>query len=353
MKKSKLQILATIISISIPIITLICVLVIVYKELIYKNKVDNYEDYFITIDHKLSDKTEINYEERFKDKDYKSIQVKEYLECLNKELTYDELNDKSKDIINKLEVLYNSSYDHFAFKYVDIYTGFSVSYNENQEIFTASTIKAPMAIYIYEQAEQGNIDLDKKITYTPAYYNTGSGILKNTEFNKSYTTRELISYAIKYSDNAAHNMLMDTYGRENMYNFWSNNFNTKAIFKYNNNWGVITAKDATIYMTELYNYYSKNTTLSNELAEVFKNVTFKIITNKNMEYNTMNKSGWTGSVFHDVAVVLEDNPYVLAVLTNLGQNYSYLINQTSVLVGNLHDEYWNIKYNECNKIINK
>lgn len=62
-------------------------------------------------------------------------------------------------------------------------------------------------------------------------------------------------------------------------------------------------------MMELYNYYNSNTTLSNELASVFKNVTFKIITNKDGEYNTMNKSGWTGSVLHDVAIVFDDNPY--------------------------------------------
>lgn len=341
-----------IIPIIISVVTFILVLIIVYKELIYKHTVDYYGEYFIIIDDKLSNKTEISYEEKFNDKTYSSIQVRDYLECLNNELSYDDLSDKAKLIINTLDTIYNSSYNHFAFKYVDIYTGFSISYNENQEIFTASTIKAPVAIYLYEQAEMGNVDLDKEITYTSAYYSTGTGILKNTSFIKSYTTRELINYAIKYSDNAAHNMLVDTYGRSNMYDYWKNNFNTNAIFKYNTNWGSITARDASIYMMELYNYYNSNTTLSNELADVFKSVTFKIITNKDGEYNTMNKSGWTGSVFHDVAIVLDDNPYILVVLTNLGENYSYLMRQTSTLVGNLHEEYWNIKYNNCNEIIN-
>lgn len=76
-----------------------------------------------------------------------------------------------------------------------------------------------MALYIYEQAEKGLINLDDKLTYTSAYYNSGSEILKNKKFNESYTTKELVSYANIYSDNAAYNMLMDRYGRDNMYNF--------------------------------------------------------------------------------------------------------------------------------------
>lgn len=69
-----------------------------------------------------------------------------------------------KDIIQKLEDIFNSSNYNFAFKYKDIYTGFTISYNSSQPIFAASTIKAPEAIYIYEEAEKGNINLNDTIT---------------------------------------------------------------------------------------------------------------------------------------------------------------------------------------------
>lgn len=337
--------------VGIPIVTLVLVSVVVYKELIYKNKIDTYEEYFTTIDHKLSNTISLNYANNFEQENEYNFQVKEYMNCINKKLNYDELSDDVKLSISALENLYNSSYNYFAFKYVDIYTGFSIGYNEEQEIFTASTIKAPMAIYLYEQAEEGKIDLDEKLTYTSAYYNTGSGLLKNRDFNTSYTTRELISYAIIHSDNAAHNMLMDRYGRNNMYNFWTN-LGTKSIFKLSSNWGVTNANDTSIYMLELYKYYTRSTDLSNELSDYFKKVTFKPITDVNGNTLTMNKSGWTGSVFHDIAIVLDDNPYILTVLTNTGQSYQYIMDQTSKIVGQLHKNYWNFKYNECNKIIN-
>lgn len=334
----------------VPLITLVLVSIVVYKKVIYKNKIDTYEEYFITIDYKLSNTISLDYEKSFEN-EY-SFQVKEYMNCINKKLTYDELSDDIKLSITALENLYNSSYNYFAFKYVDIYTGFSIGYNEEQEIFAASTIKAPMAIYLYEQAEEGKIDLDKELTYTSAYYDIGSGILKKGAFNRSITIRELVSYAIIHSDNAAHNMLMDYYGRENMYNFWTN-FGTKSIFRQHSNWGKINANDAAIYMLELYNYYTKETELSKELTSYFKNVTFKPITDKDGNALTMNKPGWTGSVFHDVAIVLDDNSYILVALTNEGQSYQYIMNQTSNLVAQLHEKYWKFKYNECNKIINE
>ena len=146
---------------------------------------------------------------------------------------------------------------YFAFKYKDIYTGFSVGYNENQNIFTASTIKGPKDIYIYEMASQGKINLDEKLSYTGAYSNTGAWVLNSFGFNSKHTVRDLLKYSTVSSDNAAHNMLMDHFGRENMLSFWRG-LGTTAIFTDNNNWGVTNAHDASIYMEELYRFYIEN-----------------------------------------------------------------------------------------------
>jgi len=342
-----------IINIIIPVITLIFVCIVSYKALTYKSKIDTYEEYFITIDSKDDDTVDLNYDSTLIANKYKDMEINEYINCLNRKLTNEELNDEIKLSIRTLENLFNSSYNHFAFKYTDIYTGFTVSYNENQEIFVASTIKAPMAIYLYEKAEEGLIDLDEKLTYTAAYYNTGSGTLKNKNFNTKYTVRELISYAIIPSDNAAHNMLMDRFGRADMYNFWTGK-GTKSIFKQYSNWGVTNANDVTIYMKELYDYYNADTELSNELMKNFTSVTFKPLSGKNGSKNTANKSGWTGSVFHDAAIVFDNNPYILVVLSNTGiSGYTYLFNLTSNLVGQLHSQYWDLKYGMCSEIISR
>ena len=106
-------------------------------------------------------------------------------------------------------------------------------------------------------ASLGKINLDDKLTYTSSYYNTGTGVLKKRKFNVDYTIRELSNYSLVYSDNAAHNMLMNRFGRKNMLEFWKEK-GTKVIFTKNNNWGNINAHDASIYMEELYRFYKEN-----------------------------------------------------------------------------------------------
>lgn len=48
-----------------------------------------------------------------------------------------------KNTINNLQNLYNEKDEYFSFIYKDIYTGYTVSYNADSPIFTASSIKAP------------------------------------------------------------------------------------------------------------------------------------------------------------------------------------------------------------------
>ena len=198
-------------------------------------------------------------------------------------------------------------------------------------------------------ASQGKIDLSEELKYTEKYYNTGTGVLKNKKIGTSYDIKTLLEYSIRYSDNAAHNMLMDKYGRENMLDFWTG-LGTKSIFKVENNWGNVSAKDAGIYMQELYNFYKNNSEYGKMALDNFLNTSFKLITSKD-GYKVANKSGWSGSSMHDASIVMADNPYVLVALSNLGNddNYSYYFNTVSNYASTLHNEYWKYKMKYCNK----
>ena len=274
----------------------------------------------------------------------------ELVKCLNSSIDLNNLPDSIESIIDEINNFYNKSNNYFAFKYKDIYTGFSISYNENQKIFAASTIKAPKDIYIYEMASLGKINLDDKLTYTSGYYNNGTGVLKDKKVNTVYDVRTLVGYSTVYSDNAAHNMLMDKYGRDNMLSFWKDK-GTKTIFTSNNNWGNISAYDAAIYMDELYRFYLENEKYGEELMNNFIGATTKFITGKN-NYKVANKSGWSGSAMHDVSIVFADNPYIVVALSNLGQTDSYwgYFNKVNDLAYRLHTEYWKYKMQICNSI---
>lgn len=279
-----------------------------------------------------------------------NIAVLELVQCYQKELQENEITEELKRHIDELKLLFDEDEAYFSFLYKDLYSGFTISYNEDASIFTASTIKAPAMIYLYEMASRGEVNLEEKLVYTQNFYSEGSGVLKTKPVNTSYPVGQLIEYAIHDSDNIAYAMLMNRFGRENILNFW-NDLGTKYIFTNNTIWGVTSARDAAIYMEELYRFSKENKEYGNKLLDYFKNAEWKLITDKDGNFNTANKGGWSNQAIHDVAIVFEENPYILIVMSNKGEGgYSSLFKQTSEKVGMLHDEYWKYKSNVCGKI---
>ncbi len=193
------------------------------------------------------------------------------------------------------------------------------------------------------------IDLEKELTYTPKQYCKGTGNLQYEKMYTKYKTKELVRLSTVISDNVAHNMLMDNYGRTNMLEFWKEK-GTTSIFKQNSNWGRINAHDAIIYMSELYRFYTENEEYGNQLMTNFLNAAPKFIKGKN-GYKVANKSGWTGSALHDVAIIFADNPYIVVALSNTGEgNYTAYFNKANDLAYKLHTEYWKYKMSLCEGI---
>ena len=320
------------------------------KTIYLRSKVNGYEEFFVEIEKKESKEAVVYLDKERLDNSLKDVAVLELVSCISSSIDVENLPKGITSIIDEINKYYNQSNDYFAFKYKDIYTGFSVGYNENQKIFTASTIKAPKDIYIYEMASQGKIDLDEELVYTSRYYNGGTGTLKNKSFNTKYSIRTLSNYSIVYSDNAAHNMLMDKFGRKNMLVFWKE-LGTNAIFTQNSNWGVLNARDASIYMEELYRFYLEDEIYGQELMNNFLNAKTMFIKGKN-DYKVAIKSGWSGTAIHDVSIVFADNPYIVVALSNLGETDYYMsyFNKVNDLAYKLHTEYWKYKMDMCNDI---
>lgn len=332
---------------------LIFTVIVVGKNIYLKDIEDTYKDFFTIIEEKESLGTVIYNDSIIinSDENIKMGAADELVNCIKSPLKLDELPDSINSIVDELNKYYNESNNYFAFKYKDIYTGFSISHNENQGMYAASMIKAPKDIYVYEMASLGKIDLDEKLTYTSNYYNTGTGFIKNSKFGTEYTVRDLLMYSTVYSDNVAHNMLMDKYGRNNMLSFWKEK-GTNVIFTENNNWGVINAHDAIIYMEELYKFFVDDDTYGKELMNNFLEAKTKFIKGKN-GYKVANKSGWSGTAIHDVSIVFADNPYIVVALSNLGRTEGYMsyFNKVNDLAYRLHTEYWKYKMDMCGDII--
>lgn len=323
---------------------------LINKTYCYKEELNDYKNDNITEKKTSNTNYYYNNTNNLDTKTLKSIAATELITCINEKLDINKLPANLTQTISELNNFYNSSDNYFSFLYKDIYTGFTIAYNENQPIPTASTIKAPAMIYLYELASKKEIDLNEKLTYTLNFYSNGSGVLKNKEPGTEYTIKQLIEYAIHDSDNIAYKMLMNRFNCEKMYSFWKDK-GTTNIFKYDTVWGYTSTKDASIYMQELYNFYLTDNTYGEELMTYFQNAEWKQITNKEGKFNTANKGGWSDETFHDVAIVFEENPYILVIMSKTGtSDYDNLFQKTSTLIGNFHEEYWKYKMTKCNNI---
>ena len=279
------------------------------------------------------------------DSEYSS--VKKFVSCYKEPIIADDFPEELKSKMNELYELFSGSDNTLSFSYEDLYTGLHVSYNENQVQFAASSIKAPVITYLYEKADKGEIDLNSEITYTSNYFVEGSGSLQYSEFGKSYSFRDLAKKSIVESDNIAYQMISYNLNKKEITSYWNDlgtsNFWGSTI------WSDANSNDGVIYMKELYKYYLTGTENSKELMNNFYNSVLPLI-KSSKEIPIAHKSGWRASIVHDFALVLDEHPYAVAIMSDLGyDDYKSFFEKASLLIEEFHNIYWNNKANYCYK----
>jgi len=84
------------------------------------------------------------------------------------------LNSQFKISDRLLNEIYTTIKDYGAnnsFYLISLEDDMSIAYNIDKNYETASSIKAPYALYIYQEIEKGTIDPNQKIVYESQYYN--------------------------------------------------------------------------------------------------------------------------------------------------------------------------------------
>lgn len=316
---------------------------LVYMVYALNDRLDKYE---IKND-KFDGNIEITYNETktnfVSNKNNNSIQ--NYIECYEYPIKEDKFTLEMKKKLKEIYNLFKDTGYTLSFAYEDIYSGLHISYNENQLFFSASAIKTPVALFLYKQAEEGNINLNTYMEYTPNFFVEGSGSLQYREFGTQYTLKDLTYKTIVESDNIAYQMISSASDPLGVQKYWkekgADNFWNYSI------WGNISAHDGVIYMKDLYEYSLNNTELSNELLNYFYNsVSPQITSFKNNKI--AHKSGWRAEIIHDTAVIYDEYPYVVAIMTNMGfGNYQDFYTKASQLIEEFHDLYWENKADIC------
>ncbi|OON97141.1 MAG: hypothetical protein ATN36_03985 [Epulopiscium sp. Nele67-Bin005] len=223
-----------------------------------------------------------------------------------------------------------------AFYYENIITGETFSHNENLVFKSASTIKLPLATYIYKLASEGSLDLDSFMTYTSTYYYEGTGIIQKQAVGTSYTLRDLTQKNIVYSDNIAYRMLRAKVGLSNFQQYLRDIGTTMVdTHSYNH----INCIDYSKYIKDYYNFTLENPELGAELTYFWQNTDF----NDHIPAGVPNlevghKIGWLPleNLYHDGGIVYDEQPYILIIL-HQGMGQAAQIQYFKTLTEKVHE----------------
>lgn len=274
------------------------------------------------------------------------IELDNFISCYQEPININNFSNNLKNKYNEIENHFKSANEAVSFSYEDLYSGLHISYNENQQYFAASTIKAPVVLYIYYLYINGKIDLNKIITYEPIHYVGGSGSIQNQPYGTQYTIKELLKKTIVESDNIAYTMLTTLVNTNDIKTFW-NNLGTSTFWQNNQIWGQTNSKDGVIYMKELYKFTESNPNVADEILKLHFDSICKLI-NINNKYKVAHKSGWNSATIHDMAIVYHSEPYVISINTLLGyKDFTNFFNKASNLINEFHEIYWEEKANYC------
>ena len=198
--------------------------------------------------------------------------------------------------------------------FYNIEAGFNYTYNTNRRYFSASVTKASFALYIYQKAERGEVDLDSYVTFTHADFLGGSGIIwRNYLVGTQFTQRELLRKNLMYSDNVATLMLRRVHGINGYRQFITSLGANPSYVRENVFDSSITIQDAGIFMRAINDYIESGGIYSDEFRQHLLNNQYPFMIS---DYPVASKTGWTYPyAWHEMAIVYAPSPYILVILS--------------------------------------
>jgi beta-lactamase class A len=91
-------------------------------------------------------------------------------------------------------------------------TGASYGLRADAPVPTASTIKLPIMVELFAEAEEGRLDWNQKLLLTDQDKVSGSGVLTEFSSGDAFPMRDLMHLMIVVSDNTATNLILDRIG---------------------------------------------------------------------------------------------------------------------------------------------
>ena len=122
------------------------------------------------------------------------------------------------DLVNEIEKLIWDLNENISILIKDLSSENEIyNLNSTEKLVSASTIKVPIMLAIFEEVKSGKVNLNDTILVTQNDILDDTEIFENGE--NYYSINELINWMIIESDNTASNVLLKYFGIENINNY--------------------------------------------------------------------------------------------------------------------------------------
>lgn len=269
-----------------------------------------------------------------------------------------------------------------SFYYRDIETGYTISYESDNIMYAASLIKAP---YIYTmlktvadfeynklhfdadgnplfdeegqplfEGDHPNLDEEGRIVYLEGEekydlsrlwtFNKeemtveGSGTIQNMEDGTQFSYLELVRYALLYSDNIAFAEIRKMFGYSEYLQM------ARAMGVRGSSYGYmkLSADDCGIFLSAIYEFMETNETYGALMKEAMIGSNYPVLIPAGVSPAVAaHKYGWDEDSYHDMAIVYDEHPYILVIMTDLDAGSSKEIVYVRDIVRSIHSIHRN------------
>ena len=289
---------------------------------------------------------------------YRTDLITELMTILLREAPMRKVAEPGQEDLPKEEWTYEEVYPNLSYYYYDLTTGYTVSYNADEVTYAASLIKA---VYIYSllcevedfeynkynfdadgnrlyadngeplfEGDHPNLDEDGNIIYLPGEEKydlsriwtfdkenmtvEGSSEIARMEDGATLTWRELIEYTLRYSDNIAFKQIRELWGYP-MYYSTAGELGLKGS---SSGFMQLSAEDCVTFLKALYEYFDTESEYANLMRDnMIISAHTVIIPCCYKEGTVAHKYGWDIDAYHDMAIVFDEHPYVLVIMSDL------------------------------------
>ena len=260
---------------------------------------------------------------------------------------------------NKIEILLNNFNGEVGFYFLHLDKGIDFGINENKIFPSASLIKIPIMVQIFNRVENDNLNLDSLLFYDSSLINykyKGDDSIARFKENETISINKLLTHMITFSDNHASLWLQIIAGGGtkineilDKYNFTKTKVNSRTLNREDQylqyGWGQTTPKEMSKLMIEIKN---GNIVSKKSSDEMYRHLTRIYWDDEALSQipNHIQVASKQGAVNKSRSeVVLVNSPsgdYVFCIITNNQSDESWSFeNEGFVLIRKISRLLWN------------